>query len=92
MENRIAYLRSDQIHGRLSKLPLVILPVGPLEWHGPHMPYGTDGLAAEHVAGEVARKVGGLLWPALFELFQPDRPVHPACQIDQFSELFVGLV
>ena len=66
MENRIAYLRSDQIHGRLSKLPLVILPVGPLEWHGPHMPYGTDGLAAEHVAGEVARKVGGLLWPALF--------------------------
>lgn len=66
MEDRIAYLRPGQIHQRLSRNPLVLISVGPLEWHGPHMPYGTDGLNAERVAMEVCRKVQGLLWPALF--------------------------
>ncbi len=66
MENRIAYLRPEQIRSRLSKLPLIILPVGPLEWHGPHLPYGTDALNAEHVATDVARRAGALLWPTLF--------------------------
>jgi len=65
-ENRIAYLRPDQIRSRLSKLPLIILPLGPLEWHGPHLPYGTDPVNAECVAAELCRKVGGLLWPTLF--------------------------
>jgi len=24
--------------------PLVFVPVSPIEWHGPHLPIGTDGL------------------------------------------------
>ena len=41
-------------------------PVSPLEWHGPHLPVGTDGLHAHRVAVRVAREVGGVVLPTLF--------------------------
>jgi creatinine amidohydrolase len=49
-----------------SRAPVVFLPVGPLEWHGPHLPLGTDGLAAHHVAVRVARETGGVVLPTMF--------------------------
>ena len=66
VEHRIAYLRADQIRHRLGDAPVVYIPIGPLEWHGPHLPYGTDPLNAEHVAAGVCAKTGGLLWPTTF--------------------------
>lgn len=37
----------------------VILPLGSLESHGPHLPFGTDSLTAYLLALEVARRVPG---------------------------------
>lgn len=65
-EVRIAYLRPREIAARLRKAPVVFVPFGPLEWHGPHMPYGTDALNAEATALAVAAKTGGLVWPTQF--------------------------
>lgn len=65
-ELRIAYLRPGQIIRRLQEHGVVFVPIGPLEWHGPHMPYGTDGLNAQRTAEEVCRRVGGVVWPTLF--------------------------
>jgi creatinine amidohydrolase len=45
--------------------PPVLLPVGALEQHGPHLPLGTDALLATAVAADAARRVGGLVAPAL---------------------------
>ena len=45
--------------------PPVLLPVGALEQHGPHLPLGTDALLATSVAADAARRVGGLVAPAL---------------------------
>jgi len=45
---------------------LAFAPVSPIEWHGPHLPVGTDGLHAHHVAVRVAREVGGVVLPTLF--------------------------
>lgn len=45
--------------------PIAFVPIGPLEWHGPHLPVGTDGLHAHHVAVRVARIVGGVVLPPL---------------------------
>jgi len=39
----------------------VVLPLGSTEYHGEHLPFGTDTLVAEHLASEVARRVKGLL-------------------------------
>ena len=38
-----------------------VLAVGSTEYHGDHLPYGTDTLVAEHLAEAVAARVEGLL-------------------------------
>jgi creatinine amidohydrolase len=48
------------------RVPLVFAPVSPIEWHGPHLPIGTDGLHAHHVGLRVAREVGGVVLPTFF--------------------------
>ena len=48
-----------------SEHPPVLLPVGALEQHGPHLPLGTDGLLASAVAADTAARVGGLVAPTL---------------------------
>ncbi len=73
-EIRIAYLRPETIRARLREVPLVFVPVGPLEWHGPHLPLGVDPLNAEHVALNVCRQVGGVVWPTLFWGTERERP------------------
>ena len=45
---------------------LAFVPVSPIEWHGPHLPVGTDGLHAHHVAVRAARELGGVVLPTLF--------------------------
>lgn len=40
-----------------------ILPIGALEWHGPHLPLGLDGLVAEAFAETLAERVDGVLLP-----------------------------
>jgi creatinine amidohydrolase len=43
-----------------------ILPIGATEYHGPHLPYGTDTLTAETLAEAFARELGGtLVLPAI---------------------------
>jgi len=50
---------------RLRADPVVILPVGAHEQHGPHLPMGTDALFAEHMAEALAERLGGLVLPTL---------------------------
>jgi len=42
-----------------------VLPVGAVEWHGPHLPLGTDLILAEGFAGESAGARRGVLFPAV---------------------------
>jgi creatinine amidohydrolase len=65
-EVRMQFLRPGEIVARLKAAPVVYVPFGPLEWHGPHMPYGTDPLNAENVALGACRKTGGVVWPTQF--------------------------
>ncbi len=70
----MVYLRPEQIRQRIAQMPVAFIPIGPLEWHGPHCPYGTDGLNAQNVAAAVCRKLGGVLWPTLFWGTERERP------------------
>lgn len=47
----------------LKRSGLVIIPMGSVEQHGPHLPCGTDYLASLIIGKEVAKKVDGLLLP-----------------------------
>jgi creatinine amidohydrolase len=57
-------LTQPEIAAQLEKHPLVILPAGSVEQHGPHLPTGTDTLAANVIAGRVAELMDGLVLPA----------------------------
>ena len=48
----------------LARTPRLILPIGALVQHGPHLPLGTNTFIAERVAREVSRKCEILLAPS----------------------------
>jgi len=70
----IQYLRPSQILAEIEKSPVAYLPLGLLEWHGPHLPLGVDSLNAEHVAELAAETCGGLVMPVLYFGTERERP------------------
>lgn len=56
-------LTQPEIAAQLKKNPLVILPQGSVEQHGPHLPAGTDIFAANVIAHAVAERMDGLVLP-----------------------------
>ncbi len=62
---RLLELDSRSFERRLAENPLVILPVGALEAHGPHLPLGADQIQAEATALALAERTEGLVAPTL---------------------------
>src|SRR5215470_18710325 len=56
-------LTQPEIAAQLRKNPLVILPAGSVEQHGPHLPAGTDIYAANVIAHAVAERMDALVLP-----------------------------
>jgi len=50
---------------------MAYLPLGTLEWHGEHLPLGSDGLQSAGFFEQLASEVGGIVLPMLF--LGPDR-------------------
>ena len=73
-ELRLQYMLPEAIRTEQAKLPLVILPLAPLEWHGPHLALGVDPINAEQTALAVADKVGGVVHPTLYMGTERERP------------------
>ena len=48
----------------LARDPRLVVPVGALEQHGPHLPLGTNTFIAEHVARDLSLELGILQAPA----------------------------
>ena len=46
--------------------PVAYVPLGLLEWHGNHLPLGTDFLKITGICLEVARRTGGVVLPPTF--------------------------
>src|SRR5215468_9962909 len=57
-------LTQPEIAAQFKQHPLVILPAGSVEQHGPHLPAGTDTFAANVIAHRVAELMDGLVLPA----------------------------
>lgn len=73
---QMEYLRPGQIQAERERCSIVYLPVAPLEWHGPAMPYGTDPMIAQALARRTAEKVGGVVMPTLFFGTERERPAY----------------
>ena len=68
MATKVQYelMTPGEIVAAREQCPVVFVPLGPLEWHGPHLPLGTDALVAHHLAVRAARIVGGVALPILY--------------------------
>jgi len=56
-------LTQPEIAQQFQKHPLVILPAGSIEQHGPHLPTGTDTYAANIISEAVAERMDGVVLP-----------------------------
>jgi creatinine amidohydrolase len=70
---QIQYLRPDEILPELHRVPAAYLPLGLIEWHGPHLPFGVDAFNAEAIAIRAAEQSGGLVLPTLYFGTERDR-------------------
>ena len=68
---RYTELRPGEFLERLNEKPIAYLPLGTLEWHGEHLPLGTDAIISEGVMVECAQRFGGIVMPPIH--LGPDR-------------------
>jgi creatinine amidohydrolase len=88
--SQLAALTSAELQARSERL--VVVPVGAIEQHGPHLPLDTDTLLASAVAEAiVARTPGTLLGPTL-ELGCSSHHSSFAGTLSLRAETFVGIV
>lgn len=73
---QMEYLRPSEIVSERERRSIVYLPVAPLEWHGPAMPYGTDSLMARALARAAAWRTGGVVMPTVFFGTERERPAY----------------
>jgi creatinine amidohydrolase len=62
----LAFLFPDEVADARARTGLVILPLAPIEWHGPHLAMGCDGLLAHAFARLLARELKSPYFPPLF--------------------------
>ncbi|GEM_PF-2021343 len=65
-EVRFDRMVPPMVVARRNECSLAYLGVGTLEWHGPHMPFGTDFLTVAHIGEESARRFGGVVFPPIY--------------------------
>jgi creatinine amidohydrolase len=90
---RYTELRPNALAHIRARKPIIYMPWGALDWHGPHLPFGADGFVAEAMAEHVARRVGGVLlpttwWPGSAPPHQGTLSVRSDILREVWSDLF----
>ena len=68
---RYAELLPHEFRQRLAARSIAYLPMGTLEWHGEHLPLGSDAIISEGLMIECAQRLGGIVLPPIH--LGPDR-------------------
>lgn len=63
---QMQFMRPGQLEVAARKFPVVYVPFGPIEWHGKHLPLGTDALKAHGICVKSAEKYGGVVYPPVY--------------------------
>jgi len=54
-----------ELEERLRDCPILYIPLGSLEWHSAHLPFGVDSMKAQAICEQVAIRFGGIVAPAI---------------------------
>ncbi|MCU0915683.1 MAG: creatininase family protein [Planctomycetes bacterium] len=68
---RFDELLPHEFRRRLAERPIAYLPLGTLEWHGEHLPLGSDAIQSERLMVACAQRFGGIVMPPIH--LGPDR-------------------
>ncbi|MCE9591388.1 MAG: creatininase family protein [Planctomycetes bacterium] len=63
---QMQFLRPRQLEAALRKFPVVYVPLGCIEWHGQHLPLGTDALKSHGILTRCASESGGVVFPPVY--------------------------
>ena len=63
--HELAKLTWTEARDVLAQKPIVLVPIGAVEPHGPQLPMGADYLVAEHMAHRAAAEKGALVTPTI---------------------------
>ena len=77
MTHDLSRMTSPEARDALARTGTVVLPIGSIEQHGPHLPNGTDTMAAELVAKEVAARLDAVYAPFCPYGVTPIHAGHP---------------
>jgi creatinine amidohydrolase len=77
VSNDLARMTSREAAAALERSKTVVLPIGSIEQHGPHLPNGTDIMAAELIAEEVAARLDAVYAPFCPYGVTPIHAGHP---------------
>lgn len=67
-------LRPAEVRVIRERGPVAYIPIGPVEWHGEHLPLGVDALVSYALVSRTAAEVGGAVLP----------PAHVSCGLLNF--------
>ncbi len=59
-------MRPGQLEAAGRAFPVVYVPFGLIEWHGPHLPLGNDALKAHAILVKTAEESGGVVYPPVY--------------------------
>jgi creatinine amidohydrolase len=79
-------LSPQQIEARLARASVAYLPLGSLEYHGPHLPIGLDALTASGICLAAADRTGGVVLPAMHQAVGGEHTRYPWTVISRSAE------
>ena len=63
---QMQFMRPAQLEAAGREFPAVYVPFGLIEWHGVHLPLGTDAIKAHGILVKCAEKFGGVVYPPVY--------------------------
>ncbi|UCG59550.1 MAG: creatininase family protein [Phycisphaerales bacterium] len=63
---QMQFMRPGQLEKAIRDFPVAYVPFGPIEWHGRHLPLGTDALKAHGILVKTAERFGGAVYPPVY--------------------------
>lgn len=63
---QMQFMRPGQLEAAARRFPVVYVPFGCIEWHGRHLPLGTDAIKAHGILVKCAERFGGVVYPPVY--------------------------